>query len=303
MDASKIRAIQSVQLQYDCARYKEKIQELYAQRDFYMEKLGATETANQKLEKQNVELIGQLEKMNMAMQELVKERDSNKTKIQVTKDDAESSNDDKNRVDMIEQPRKKKPTMEEVIRKANLICGKKRLSDTQKNAVKSNVLQEEQSKNQGIQDLATRLSGAEQQTGDKIMELTNELKKKDEVVHIELGRLYLELQEAKKPQEALMARLAAKDKGIEYLTKQHEEKLAAKDSEIQNLTIMVQEGGVKNKNHEEMIANLRKVMFTMQWQMEEMRTKFNAERQAALQDPTITDPKASIEYEDSDDEW
>ncbi|EFO90420.1 hypothetical protein CRE_01257 [Caenorhabditis remanei] len=303
MDASKIRAIQSVQLQYDCARYKEKIQELYAQRDFYMEKLGATETVNQKLEKQNVELIGQLEKMNMAMQELVKERDSNKTKIQVTKDDAESSNDDKNRVDMIEQPRKKKPTMEEVIRKANLICGKKRLSDTQKNAVKSNVLQEEQSKNQGIQDLATRLSGAEQQAVDKVMEPTNEPKKKDEVVHIELGKLYLELQEAKKPQEVLMARLTAKDKVIEYLMEQHEEKLDAKDSEIQNLTKMVQEVGVKNKNHEEMIANLRKVMFTMQWQMEEMRTKFNADRQAAVQDPKLTDPKASIEYEDSDDEW
>ncbi|EFO90404.1 hypothetical protein CRE_01314 [Caenorhabditis remanei] len=253
-----------VQLQYDCARYIEKIQELYAQRDFYMEKLGATETANQKLEKQNAELIGQLKKVNMDMQELVKERDSYKTEIQVTKGDAEISNDDKNRVDMIEQPRKMKPTVEEVIRKANMICDKNRicvtlmnrLTDSQKNAVKLNVLKEKhvkQIESKG-QDLTTRLSGVEKQTVDKIMELTNEQKKKDEVVHIELGRVYMELQEAKKPQEALMARLAAKDKGIEYLTKQHEEKLAAKDSEIQRLTENVKDGKKVNKKHEEMIV-------------------------------------------------
>ncbi|EFO90389.1 hypothetical protein CRE_01258 [Caenorhabditis remanei] len=129
-----------------------------------------------------------------------------------------------------------------------------------------------------IQDLAIRLSASEQQTIDKMMELTNEKDRHSQVIHkfreesllaerrlesvrmmlkgnlrqkmkevdleltqlhTELGKLYIELQEAKKSQEALMARLAAKNKGIEYLTRQHEAKLAAKDSEIQRLTKMV----------------------------------------------------------------
>ncbi|KAF1759421.1 hypothetical protein GCK72_015888 [Caenorhabditis remanei] len=57
-------------------------------------------------------------------------------------------------------------------------------------------------------------------------------------LHTELGKLYMQLQEAKKPQEALMSQLAAKDKEIEYLMEQ----LETKDSEIQNLKEMIQGG-------------------------------------------------------------
>ncbi|KAF1759423.1 hypothetical protein GCK72_015890 [Caenorhabditis remanei] len=59
--------------------------------------------------------------------------------------------------------------------------------------------------------------------------------------HTELGKLYMELQEAKKPQEALMAQLVDKDKEIEYLMEQ----LEAKDSEILNL--MIQGGDEMNE--------------------------------------------------------
>ena len=54
---------------------------------------------------------------------------------------------------------------------------------------------------------------------------------KPTLLHIDLGKLYLDLQEAKKPQEALMAQLAAKDKEIENLTDQ----LEAKDQEATNI--------------------------------------------------------------------
>ncbi|EFO90361.1 hypothetical protein CRE_01263 [Caenorhabditis remanei] len=64
-------------------------------------------------------------------------------------------------------------------------------------------------------------------------------------LHIELGKLYMKLQEAKKPQKALMAQLAVKDKEIECLMEQLEAKLAAKDSEIQNLKEMIQGGDEK----------------------------------------------------------
>ncbi|EFO90396.1 hypothetical protein CRE_01293 [Caenorhabditis remanei] len=75
-------------------------------------------------------------------------------------------------------------------------------------------------------------------------------KKSDEPtqLHIDLGKLYVELQEAKKPQEALMAQLAAKDKEIEYVMEQHKAKLVAKDSEIQNLKEMIQGGDEMNEN-------------------------------------------------------
>ncbi|KAF1759419.1 hypothetical protein GCK72_015886 [Caenorhabditis remanei] len=66
-------------------------------------------------------------------------------------------------------------------------------------------------------------------------------------LHTELGKLYMELQEAKKPQEALMARLAVKDKEIECLMEQLKAKLAAKDSEIQNLQKMIQGGDEMNE--------------------------------------------------------
>ncbi|EFO90391.1 hypothetical protein CRE_01312 [Caenorhabditis remanei] len=132
-------------------------------------------------------------------------------------------------------------------------------------------------KDLAIQDLTIRLSGAKQQTVDKIMELINEkdrhsqviqkfreesllaerrlesvrmmlkgnLRQKMKEVDLELtqlrtrlNKLYLELQEAKKSQEALMARLAAKDRKMKYLAEQ----LEAKDSEIQNLNEMIQGG-------------------------------------------------------------
>ncbi|KAF1759428.1 hypothetical protein GCK72_015895 [Caenorhabditis remanei] len=130
-----------------------------------------------------------------------------------------------------------------------------------------------------IQELETRLPAAEQQPVYKILEFTNEnnlrslmlqvdsirarplgvkgLQKKLQVpqkkkkvvpkptqLHTELGKLYIELQEAKKPQEALMAQLAAKDKEIEYLMEQ----LEGKNSEIQNLKEMIQEGDEMNEN-------------------------------------------------------
>ncbi|EFO90424.1 hypothetical protein CRE_01255 [Caenorhabditis remanei] len=193
-------------------------------------------------------------------------------------------------------------------------------------------------KDLAIRELKARLSAAEQQTADQLVEFTNEKdrlslsiqkiqedclkaerglqdvrvmlkevqrqKEKEATsepttqLHIELGKLYMELQEAKKPQEA---QLAAKKKEMEYLTKQHEEKLAAKDLEIERLTENVKDGKKEIENHEKMIANLRKVIYSMEYEMKE---KLNAERQAALQGPKVTDPKASIEYEDvSDKEW
>ncbi|KAF1759434.1 hypothetical protein GCK72_015901 [Caenorhabditis remanei] len=94
---------------------------------------------------------------------------------------------------------------------------------------------------------------------EKLRQKEDVQKKKEEVVskpttqrhtelHTELGKLYMELQEAKKPQEALMAQLAAKDKEIEFLMEQHKSKLAAKDSEIQNLKEMIQGGEEMNMN-------------------------------------------------------
>ncbi|KAF1759432.1 hypothetical protein GCK72_015899 [Caenorhabditis remanei] len=93
---------------------------------------------------------------------------------------------------------------------------------------------------------------------EKLRQKEDVQKKKEEVVskpttqlhtelHTELGKLYMELQESKKPQEALMAQLAAKDMEIEYLMEQHKAKLAAKDSEIQNLKEMIQGGDEMNE--------------------------------------------------------
>ncbi|EFO90380.1 hypothetical protein CRE_01261 [Caenorhabditis remanei] len=87
----------------------------------------------------------------------------------------------------------------------------------------------------------------------KVQKSLRQEKKEREVVpeptqlHTELGKLYMELQEAKKPQEALMSQLAAKDKEIEYLMEQHKAKLAAKDSEIQKLKEMIQGGDEMNE--------------------------------------------------------
>ncbi|EFO90395.1 hypothetical protein CRE_01310 [Caenorhabditis remanei] len=63
-------------------------------------------------------------------------------------------------------------------------------------------------------------------------------------LHTELGKLYMELQEAKKPQDALMDQLAAKEKEIEYLMGQ----LEVKNSEIKNLKDMIQGGDEMNEN-------------------------------------------------------
>ncbi|EFO90403.1 hypothetical protein CRE_01256 [Caenorhabditis remanei] len=267
-----------------------RIHELTAERYDLVEELSATEAAKEGLETQNAELIGQLKKMDTAMQELVEEKDAYKRHIQVINEDADRNqaqylqelNDKDRTIQMLmtqlgaseEESAKKEEELQEyhaqessdksqliynlnirlcleeqqytekltVLRKehAKQIEGMNLELQTLRNHQEQHV-KELNEKDLVIQDLAIRLSAAEQQTIDKMMELTKELKKKDEVVHVELGKLYMDLQEAKKPQEALMARLAAKNKGIEYLTKQHEAKLAAKDSEIERLTKMVRE--------------------------------------------------------------
>ncbi|EFO90387.1 hypothetical protein CRE_01313 [Caenorhabditis remanei] len=278
MDPSNVHISQ---LQTECVRLNE-------EKDALKKQHAATETAKLGLEIQNAELIGKLEKINLAVQKLVEERDGYRRHIRVIYEADEKSRrhhdrelNDKDQIiqslksqlaDSQEESTRKEEELQELHAqessdKSQLIYNLNRrlCLEEQQYSEKLTVLRKEHAKQiEGmhlelqllktqqeqhvkelndkdltIQDLATRLSAAEQQPIDKTMELTNELNKKDEVVHIELGKLYVELQEAKKPQEALMARLAAKNKGIEYLTKQHEEKLAAKDSEIQNLTKMV----------------------------------------------------------------
>ncbi|EFO90384.1 hypothetical protein CRE_01290 [Caenorhabditis remanei] len=74
-------------------------------------------------------------------------------------------------------------------------------------------LQEESTETERrLQDLVEMLKGLVQQKEKEVVSEPSD-------VHIELGKLYMELQEAKKSQEALVA---AKDKEIEDLTKQHE---------------------------------------------------------------------------------
>ncbi|KAF1759422.1 hypothetical protein GCK72_015889 [Caenorhabditis remanei] len=282
MDPSNVHISQ---LQAECVRLNEEKEALKKQH-------AATETAKLGLEKQNAALIGTLEKINLAVQKLVEERDGYRRHIKVIYEADEKSRrhherelNDKGQIiqtltsqlaNSKEESARKEEELQELHAqessdKSQLIYNLNRrlCLEEQQYSEMIMVLQKKHAKNiEGmnlelqtlkaqqeqhakelndkdlvIQDLATRLSAAEQQTVEKIMELTNEQKKKnEEVVHVELGKLYVELQEAKKPQEALMARLAAKNKGIEYLTKQHEEKLAAKDSEIQNLTKMVLQG-------------------------------------------------------------
>ncbi|KAF1759431.1 hypothetical protein GCK72_015898 [Caenorhabditis remanei] len=289
MDPSNVFDYLTQQLQNKNSR----IHELFAERYDLVEELSATEAAKEELETQNTDLIGQLKKMDMAMQELVEERDAYKKHIQVINEDAERNqaeylkelNDKDRMIQMLmtqlgasegESAKKEEELQEyhaqESSNKSQLIynLNMRLCLEEQQYTEKLTVLRKEHAKqvegmnlelqllktqqeqhvkelndkDLAIQDLAIRLSAAEQQTIDKMMELTNELKKKDEVAHIELGKLYMDLQEAKKPQDALMARLAAKNKGIEYLTKQHETKLAAKDSEIQRLTEMVREKNI-----------------------------------------------------------
>ncbi|KAF1759441.1 hypothetical protein GCK72_015908 [Caenorhabditis remanei] len=86
------------------------------------------------------------------------------------------------------------------------------------------------------------------------------------LLHIDLGKLYMELQEAKKPQEALTAQLAAKDKEIVYLTKQQKSKLAAKDSKILILT-------EKNENLQEIIYKHQMTMMAKDRQLEALKEK------------------------------
>ncbi|EFO90430.1 hypothetical protein CRE_01254 [Caenorhabditis remanei] len=134
-----------------------------------------------------------------------------------------------------------------------------------------------------IQQLEIKLAAAKKEITDKTQEVQEKLdkvsvkdtkqiipnhennfqeKKCEEPtqLHIDLGKLYMDLQEAKKPQEALMARLAAKGQEIIYISEQHKAKLAAKDSEIQRLTEMVQHGDEKNENLQEVIDKLQKMM-------------------------------------------
>ncbi|KAF1759420.1 hypothetical protein GCK72_015887 [Caenorhabditis remanei] len=280
MDPSNVHISQ---LQTECVRLNEEKEALKKQH-------AATETAKLGLEIQNAALIGKLEKINLAVQKLVEERDGYRRHIRVIYEADEKSRrhherelNDKDQIiqslrtqlaDSKKESAKKEEELQELHAlessdKSQLIYNLNRrvCLEEQQYTEKITVLQKEHVKQiEGmnlelqmlktqqeqhakelsdkdliIQDLATRISGAEQQTVDKNMELTNELKKKNAVVNIELGKLYMDLQEAKKSQEALKARLDAKNKGIEYLTKQHEEKLAAKDSEIQILTKMVQD--------------------------------------------------------------
>ncbi|EFO90425.1 hypothetical protein CRE_01302 [Caenorhabditis remanei] len=90
-----------------------------------------------------------------------------------------------------------------------------------------------------IQQLEYKLAAAKKEISEKKSEEPGQL-------HVDLGKLYVELQETKKPQETLMAQLAAKDKEMEYLTDQ----LEAKDSEIQNRT--------------EKIENLQEIIYDLQ---------------------------------------
>ncbi|KAF1749629.1 hypothetical protein GCK72_026097 [Caenorhabditis remanei] len=126
-------------------------------------------------------------------------------------------------------------------------------------------------------------------------ERVKDLKKIAEPTHIyiELGKLYVELQEAKKPQEAVGAQLAAKEKEIEYLTKQHEAKLAAKDSEIQNLKETVKEEEEKKKRLMVTITNLQ--MKIKVYDSEE------AEKNAAA--AFSIRPGMNFGYGDPDEEW
>ncbi|KAF1759442.1 hypothetical protein GCK72_015909 [Caenorhabditis remanei] len=93
------------------------------------------------------------------------------------------------------------------------------------------------------------------------------------------------------PQEALIAQLAAKDKEMEYLKKQHEEKLAAqsqentnirehheaklavKDSEIQRFTEMVQNGDEKNENLQKIIYKFQKMIMEKDREIGEMKER------------------------------
>ncbi|KAF1759438.1 hypothetical protein GCK72_015905 [Caenorhabditis remanei] len=90
-----------------------------------------------------------------------------------------------------------------------------------------------------IQQLEITLAAAKKEISERKSEEPGQL-------HIDLGKLYVDLQEAKKPQETLMAQLAAKDKEMENLTDQ----LEAKDSEIQNRT--------------EKIENLQEIIYDLQ---------------------------------------
>ncbi|KAF1759433.1 hypothetical protein GCK72_015900 [Caenorhabditis remanei] len=91
-----------------------------------------------------------------------------------------------------------------------------------------------------IQQLEVKLAAAKKEISER---------KSEAQLHIDLGKLYVGLQEAKKPQEALMAQLTAKEKEMECLTDQ----LEAKDSEIQNRM--------------EKIENLQEIIYDLQMTM------------------------------------
>ena len=156
-----------------------------------MEKLGDAETVNQGLEKRNVILIGRLEEMNIAMQELMAERDSYKMEIQVVKEDAERIREhhakelnDKNRMihnqgvclnsEVQKYAEKLKVLQEQHVEQIEdkdleLQTLQGKLAAGQEQHVK-----ELNDKDLKIQELETRLSAAKQQTADQLLQFTNE---------------------------------------------------------------------------------------------------------------------------------
>ncbi|EFO90388.1 hypothetical protein CRE_01291 [Caenorhabditis remanei] len=118
-------------------------------------------------------------------------------------------------------------------------------------------------------------------------------------LHIDLGKLYMELQEAKKPQEALMTQLAAKDKEVECLTdqleakdqeatnirEQHISKLAARDSEVRRWKENVKDLDERNENQRKSIYHYRQILKEKDRDIEALKERvpeLEAEPQEAL---------------------
>ncbi|EFO90411.1 hypothetical protein CRE_01296 [Caenorhabditis remanei] len=119
-------------------------------------------------------------------------------------------------------------------------------------------------------------------------------------LHIDLGKLYMELQEAKKPQEALMTQLAAKDKEIENLTdqleakdqeatnirEQHISKLAARDSEVRRWKEKVKDLDERNENQRKSIYHYRQTIKEKDRDIEALKERV-AELEAEPQETLI----------------
>ncbi|EFO90412.1 hypothetical protein CRE_01308 [Caenorhabditis remanei] len=214
----------------------------------------------QALETQNAQLVLQLNNMNVAMEALNVERNALKEQLAAT--EAAKLGIEKQYAELTGQ----RKVMRKIV--AGAMEDDRRIWEKHAKQIEDKDLK--------IQTLETQLAASQEER--KNMKLLNQqglmevsqkaLQKKEtlgqekkEVVsepttqlHTELGKLYVELQEAKKPQEALMAQLAAKDKEIENLTKQYDAKLTAKDLEIQKKTFyrilkeVIQGGDEMNEN-------------------------------------------------------